>query len=77
MIAVNIGDALMRWSGDRLKSNFHRVRMPTPQEDQSSRYSIAYFNQVKSDFTASSVAPQIFLFCPTLPMQSEVVVSSD
>lgn len=49
MTAVNIGDALMRWSGDRLKSNFHRVRMPTPQEDQSSRYSIAYFNQVFSE----------------------------
>ena len=36
----------MRWSDDKLKSNFHRVRMPTPGEDQGSRYSIAYFNQV-------------------------------
>lgn len=36
----------MRWSDDKLKSNYHRVRMPTPSEDQGSRYSIAYFNQV-------------------------------
>ena len=36
----------MRWSDDKLKSNYHRVRMPTPGEDQGSRYSIAYFNQV-------------------------------
>lgn len=48
MLAVNIGDALMRWSDDRLKSNYHRVRMPRPGEDQGSRYSIAYFNQVST-----------------------------
>ena len=23
---VNIGDALMRWTDDKLKSNYHRVR---------------------------------------------------
>ncbi|CAL5221914.1 g4184 [Coccomyxa viridis] len=44
-ITVNIGDALMRWSDDKLKSNYHRVRMPIPGEDQGSRYSIAYFIQ--------------------------------
>lgn len=38
----------MRWSDDRLKSNYHRVRMPRPSEYQGSRYSIAYFNQVSS-----------------------------
>ena len=37
----------MRWSDDRLKSNYHRVRMPRPSEYQGSRYSIAYFNQVR------------------------------
>ncbi|EIE22069.1 oxidoreductase [Coccomyxa subellipsoidea C-169] len=44
-ITVNIGDALMRWSDDKLKSNYHRVRMPLPGEDKGSRFSIAYFNQ--------------------------------
>lgn len=36
-----------RWSDDKLKSNYHRVRMPLPGEDKGSRYSIAYFNQVQ------------------------------
>ena len=38
----------MRWSDDKLKSNYHRVRMPMPGEDQGSRYSIAYFNQARA-----------------------------
>ncbi|KAI8333450.1 hypothetical protein BC941DRAFT_434753 [Chlamydoabsidia padenii] len=44
-IVCNIGDMIMRWSDDRLKSNFHRVRAPTVNEYQGPRYSIAYFNQ--------------------------------
>lgn len=51
--AVNIGDALMRWSDDKLKSNYHRVRMPLPGEDKGSRFSIAYFNQVQDAFISS------------------------
>jgi hypothetical protein len=31
-ITCNIGDMLMRWSDDRLLSNFHRVRNPLPGE---------------------------------------------
>ncbi|CAO3591382.1 unnamed protein product [Absidia cylindrospora] len=42
-LVCNIGDMLMRWSDDLLKSNFHRVKRPT--EDLSSRYTIAYFTQ--------------------------------
>lgn len=46
-ITVNIGDMLMRWSDDKLKSTLHRVLYPSatngvPFED---RYSIAYFTQ--------------------------------
>jgi len=45
-IAVNIGDMLSRWSGGRLLSNLHRVRMPTTDEERGrSRYSIAFFAQ--------------------------------
>ncbi|RAQ51222.1 leucoanthocyanidin dioxygenase [Aspergillus flavus] len=48
-IVVNIGDMLMAWSDDRLKSTFHRVR--AKDEGRSpSRYSIAYFNQGRHDF---------------------------
>ena len=45
VITCNIGDMLMRWSDDRLPSNFHRVRNPRPDEYQGARYSIAYFAQ--------------------------------
>jgi isopenicillin N synthase-like dioxygenase len=48
-ITCNIGDMLMRWSDDRLPSNFHRVRGPKPGENQDARYSIAYFAQADRD----------------------------
>lgn len=48
-IVINIGDMLMSWSDDLLKSNFHRVRTPTIGENQKSRYSIAWFNQANKD----------------------------
>ena len=31
-ITINIGDALQYWSDDRLKSTFHRVRVPKENE---------------------------------------------
>jgi len=31
-ITINIGDALQYWSDDRLKSTFHRVRVPKEHE---------------------------------------------
>ncbi|KAI8086008.1 uncharacterized protein BX664DRAFT_281565 [Halteromyces radiatus] len=42
-LVCNIGDMLMRWSDDLLRSNFHRVNRPI--NDLSSRYTIAYFTQ--------------------------------
>ena len=48
-ITCNIGDMLMRWSDDRLSSNFHRVRNPRPGDDFGPRYSIAYFAQANRD----------------------------
>jgi hypothetical protein len=44
-IVCNIGDQLMRWSDDKLKSTFHRVTCPRPGEYQGDRYSIGFFNQ--------------------------------
>jgi len=44
-ITCNIGDMLMRWSDDRLKSTLHRVRMPKPGEYSGPRYSLAFFCQ--------------------------------
>lgn len=50
-IVCNIGDQLMRWSDDRLKSTYHRVAVPKVNEPwaQGPRYSIAFFNQARSD----------------------------
>ncbi len=48
IITCNIGDMLMRWSDDRLKSTLHRVRMPRPGENMGSRYSMAFFCQANS-----------------------------
>ncbi|OXG28322.1 hypothetical protein C367_02443 [Cryptococcus neoformans Ze90-1] len=44
-IVCNIGDQLMRWSDDQLKSTYHRVRLPESNERKGPRYSIAFFNQ--------------------------------
>jgi isopenicillin N synthase-like dioxygenase len=44
-ISCNIGDMLMKMSDDRLLSNLHRVRMPSPGSAASSRYSMAFFLQ--------------------------------
>lgn len=45
LVTCNIGDMLMRWSDDKLKSTLHRVSMPEPGEAADSRYSIAFFCQ--------------------------------
>ncbi|DBB14242.1 TPA: hypothetical protein ACH3X3_001190 [Trebouxia sp. C0006] len=42
-ITINIGDALQYWSDDRLKSTFHRVRVPKEHEYKGDRHSMAYF----------------------------------
>ncbi|MFW5824268.1 MAG: isopenicillin N synthase family dioxygenase [Marinobacter sp.] len=49
LITCNIGDMLMRWSDDRLKSTLHRVRMPKPGEYNGPRYSLAFFCQANKE----------------------------
>ncbi|UYF99770.1 isopenicillin N synthase family dioxygenase [Halomonas sp. GD1P12] len=51
IITCNIGDMLMRWSDDQLKSTLHRVRMPTPEEAGQPRYSMAFFCQANKSVT--------------------------
>jgi isopenicillin N synthase-like dioxygenase len=48
-ITCNIGDMLMRWSGDVLPSNFHRVKSPARHEFLGDRYSMAFFAQANRD----------------------------
>jgi isopenicillin N synthase-like dioxygenase len=42
-ITVNLGDALQYWTRGRLKSTYHRVRLPRPGESRCARQSLAYF----------------------------------
>lgn len=49
VVTCNIGDMLMRWSDDMLKSNFHRVKSPAAGTDIPERFTIAYFAQADRD----------------------------
>ncbi|CAG7591221.1 2OG-Fe(II) oxygenase family protein [Rhodococcus opacus] len=55
-ITCNIGDMLMRWSDDRLPSNFHRVKSHGPDGDHGARYSLAFFAQANRDVVISGPA---------------------
>lgn len=48
-ITCNIGDMLMRWSDDRLKSTLHRVTMPNEAGFHPARYSMAFFCQANKE----------------------------
>ncbi|KAH6604788.1 flavonol synthase flavanone 3-hydroxylase [Trichoderma cornu-damae] len=68
---VNIGDFLMRWSNDELKSTMHRVKAPPPAKDKGEgkgegegsesnrmakeRYSIVYFMGADLETTVDCV----------------------
>ncbi|MBD3895576.1 isopenicillin N synthase family oxygenase [Halomonas sp. ML-15] len=56
IITCNIGDMLMRWSDDALRSTLHRVRMPTPEEAGTPRYSMAFFCQANQNITIQGPA---------------------
>lgn len=40
---VNLGDALVKFSGGRLRSNIHRVVPPPGEQGKADRYSLVYF----------------------------------
>lgn len=40
---VNLGDALVKFSGGRLRSNIHRVVPPPGEQSACDRYSLVYF----------------------------------
>ncbi|ORX36674.1 flavonol synthase/flavanone 3-hydroxylase [Kockovaella imperatae] len=58
-IIFNIGDFLMRWSNDSLKSTLHRVVAPPPREDETGmtreRYSIPYFCGANKSLTIETL----------------------
>jgi isopenicillin N synthase-like dioxygenase len=48
LITCNIGDMLMRWSDDKLRSTLHRVAMPEGNGPFDARHSMAFFCQANS-----------------------------
>ena len=48
---INLGDAMVQWSGGVLRSNIHRVATPPGQQAACERYSVAYF--LRPEATAS------------------------
>ncbi|PHH92044.1 hypothetical protein CDD83_9162 [Cordyceps sp. RAO-2017] len=76
---VNIGDLLMRWSNDELKSTLHRVRTPPcagAGDDRMTmtRYSIPYFICADGDRTIDCVPG---CFGPDRPKKYEPINCND
>ena len=46
-ITCNLGDALQYWTDGRLRSTFHRVRVPRDGEFKGERISLAYFGNAR------------------------------
>jgi len=79
-VLVNIGDFLMRWSNDKLKSTLHRVRAP-PRKDNDDgsgltreRFSIPYFMSADKDKTIECLPG---CFGPDDPVKYEPINAGD
>ena len=56
---INTGDLLARWSGDRWKSNRHRVLPPQAEAPEEDLVSLAYFYEADHDAVIESLPPPI------------------
>ncbi|KAF5353767.1 hypothetical protein D9757_012947 [Collybiopsis confluens] len=80
-VLLNIGDLLMRWSNDTLKSTLHRVRAPPRRDGDNGnsgitkeRYSIPYFMCVDQDKTVECLHG---CFGPDKPKKYEPIKAGD
>ena len=69
---INTGDLLARWSGDRWKSNRHRVLPPQSEAPDEDLVSLVYFYETDWDARIESLRPPI-----GRPNDYEPVVASD
>ncbi|SDC24636.1 isopenicillin N synthase family dioxygenase [Actinokineospora iranica] len=58
-LTVNIGDLMARWTGDRWKSNRHRVLPPQPEAPDEDLVSLVFFYECDHDTTVASLPPPI------------------
>jgi len=56
---INTGDLLARWSGDRWKSNRHRVLPPRAEAPDEDLVSLVYFYEADRDAVIESLRPPI------------------
>src|SRR5215472_3498869 len=58
-LTINTGDLLARWSGDRWKSNRHRVLPPQAEAPDEDLVSLVYFYEADHDAVIESLRPPI------------------
>jgi isopenicillin N synthase-like dioxygenase len=46
---INLGDAMVKFTNGRLRSNIHRVVAPPGEQAKHTRYSLVYFNRPEND----------------------------
>jgi len=56
---INTGDLLARWSGDRWRSNRHRVLPPQPGAPEEELVSLVYFYETDHDTVVHSLQPPV------------------
>jgi isopenicillin N synthase-like dioxygenase len=56
---INTGDLLARWSGDRWKSNRHRVLPPQAEAPEEDLVSLVYFYEADHDAVVEALQPPI------------------
>jgi isopenicillin N synthase-like dioxygenase len=69
---INTGDLLARWSGDRWKSNRHRVLPPQADAPDEDLVSLVYFYEANRDTVVHALRPPL-----GKPNDYEPVVSAD
>src|SRR5215471_5347972 len=67
---INTGDLLARWSGDRWKSNRHRVLPPQAEAPEEDLVSLVYFYEADHDAVVESLRPPIGKRCDYPPVVS-------
>jgi len=58
-LTINTGDLLARWSGDRWKSNRHRVLPPQAEAPDEDLVSLVYFYEADHDAVIESLQPPL------------------
>jgi isopenicillin N synthase-like dioxygenase len=58
-LTINTGDLLARWSGERWKSNRHRVLPPQPESPDEDLVSLVYFYETDHDAVIEALTPPI------------------